>query len=584
MKIIIARPPLQQSSVNLLKPWLGNTETIYTNSRLLTKLRPNTLYVEEPNQEQLAKANQIHELVFVYPTVESLRREAPELLKLPGIKRIVVDGTKVNIEDYAPKIPTDIECLKTPNGATLRYYQQQLVNFILERRRVGLFVDMGLGKTLTTLATIDKLFNDGKLSKNKPVLVVAPKMVALDTWSREAEKWGYDIDVLINIGLTPKKREKLFERAKMVTKPTILTTNPEQLANLVEEFKYDPFEVVVVDELSMFKSAQSQRFHNLKDLTNNVTYFIGLTGTPAPNSLLDIWSQLVIIDPRARYDLGNTYFQYRNTFFTPWITNPQNGMILSWKLLPNAEEAIYKKIEPYVISMNGSHLVDIPSVTYTEEYVWLDKKSRKVYDYFDKEIRKALTQTEGTLEIDTGQNEVTVANTAVLKSKLLQLSTGAVYDANTNTRTYTVFHDQKIEKLKEIISVSTSPVLVFYNFISDAERIQKAIPNVVMLNTKDKNVNQVIRRWNQGQIPILLANPKSMGHGLNLQEGGHIIVWFSLTWNNEVYRQANKRLHRPGQKHPVQIIHIIAKNTADEEILPRINMKEDGQQALLSSL
>lgn len=584
MKIIIVKPPLQQSSVNLLKPWIGSTDKVFTNSDLLVKLRPNTFKVEEPTHEQLEKANQTHELVFVYPTFERLRRDAHKLSLLPGDKRVVVNGRKVNIEDYTPKIPENIECLKTPNGATLRYYQQQLVDFIIERKRVGLFVDMGLGKTLATLATIDKLFNEGKLSVTKPVLVVAPKMVAWNTWSREAKKWGYDIDVLINIKLSPKKRKKLFQKARSVTKPTILTTNPEQLPNLVKEFQDYPFELVVVDELSLFKSSTSQRFNNLRSLTDNLTYFIGLTGTPAPNSLLDIWSQLVVINPQVRYDLGYTYFQYRSHFFAPDIVNPKNGVVFSWKLVPGAEETIYKKIEPYVISMRGQHLVDIPDVSYTEQYVFMNEKSQKIYDYFDTEIRKQLKSTDDAIEVDTGENDVTVANTAILKSKLLQLATGAMYDSDSADRTYTVFHDQKLEKLKEILSVSISPVLVFYNYVSDVERIKKVIPDAVVLNPKDKNVNQVIQKWNQGKIPVLLANPKSTGHGLNLQEGGHIIVWFSLTWNNEIYRQANKRLHRPGQKHPVQIIHIITHGTADEEILPRINEKEEEQQALLSVL
>ena len=590
LKIIIVRPPLQQSSIALLKPWAGNTETIYTNSDLLVKLRPNTMKVDEPTQEQMEKANQLHELVFVYPNLERMKRDAGSLNKLPGTKRVIVDGRTVNVEDYAPKAINVEDCLKTPNGATLRYYQQQLVDFTLERKRVGLFVDMGLGKTLATLATINELFQTQKLNPTKPILVVAPKMVALDTWSREAEKWGYDIDVLINIGLTKKKREALFGRARKVTKPTILTTNPEQLEHVKKAFsdQLNPFQMIVVDELSMFKSATSKRFEHLQDLSERLEYFIGLTGTPAPNSLLDVWSQLVIINPDVKYDLGHIYFQYRNHFFAPDVINPKTGVVFSWKLNPGAEEAIYEKIEPYVISMKGAGLVDIPDVTYTNEYVYMDKKSKKVYDYFDKEIRKELKTLEKgeQLSVSTGENEVNVSNSAILKSKLLQLATGAMYDSDSSTtnRKYTVFHDAKIEKLKEILNVANSPVLVFYNFVSDLERIRKAVPDAVLLNTKDPNANQVIQKWNRGAIPVLLANPMSTGHGLNLQDGGHIIVWFSQTWRNEVYRQANKRLHRSGQKHPVQIIHIVTKDTADEEVVPRIDMKEEQQQGLLTAL
>ena len=555
MKIIIVRAPLQQSSIQLLKPWAGSAETIYTNSDLLVKIRPNTVKVNEPTHEQMVQANTTHELVFVYPNIERLRKDAGQLASLPGQKRVIVDGRKVDVEDYVHSINTkDIECLSTPNGATLRHYQQQLVDFTLERKRVGLFVDMGLGKTLATLATIDQLFKENKISHEKPVLVVAPKMVALDTWSREADKWGYDIDVLINIGLTPKKRKALFEQVRTIEKPTILTTNPEQLANIIKEFEYDinPFDMVVVDELSMFKSAQSKRFEHLEQMTKNLSYFVGLTGTPAPNSLLDIWSQLVVVNPEVKYDLGHSFFQYRSHFFAPDIVNPKTGVVFSWKLNPGAEETIYEKIEPYVISMRGDNLIDIPDVTYINEYVYMDKKSRDVYNHFDREVRKELKTLEAneSVHVDTDLNEVNVANTAILKSKLLQLATGAMYDANATiqNRSYTVFHDAKIDKLKEIVEVATSPVLVFYNFVSDLERAKKAIPNLVVLDTKDKNVNKVIKKWNDGQIPILFANPKSTGHGLNLQDGGHTIVWFSLTWNNAIYRQANKRLHRSGQK------------------------------------
>lgn len=590
MKIIIVRPPLQQSSIALLKPWAGNEELVYTNSDLLVKLRPNTRKVDEPNQEQLEKANTIHELMFVYPNIDNLKRDAGNLNKLPGQKRVIVDGRAVNVEDYAPREIDPTKCLRTPNGAQLRYYQQQLVDFTMERKRVGLFVDMGLGKTLATLATVDELFKKGSLSPNKPILVIAPKMVALDTWSREAEKWGYDIDVLINIGLTKKKREALFEKARNVTKPTLLTTNPEQLEHIKTAFsdRINPFQMIIVDELSLFKSATSKRFEYLQELSERIEYFVGLTGTPAPNSLLDVWSQLVIINPNIKYELGRTFFQYRNHFFAPDVVNPRTGVVFSWKLNPGAEEAIYQKIEPHVISMRGAGLVDIPDVTYTNEYVYMDKKSKKVYDYFDKEIRKELNSLDKgeQLNVQTGANEVTVANSAILKSKLLQLATGAMYDSDSTVseRKYTVFHDAKIEKLKELINVANSPVLVFYNFVSDLERIQKAIPGIAVLDTKDKNANALIKKWNEGRIPVLLANPASTGHGLNLQDGGHIIVWFSQTWRNEVYRQANKRLHRSGQKHPVQIIHIVTKDTADEEVVPRIDEKEEQQQGLLSAL
>ena len=590
VKIIIVRPPLQQSSINVLKPWAPTHQEIYTNSELLAKIRPNTKKVEEPSIDQLKRAQETHDVVFVYPSIERLKREASLLSELPGEKKVIVDGRRVNVEDYLSKIPIPNNLLTTPNGATLRVYQQQLVDFILKRKRVGLFVDMGLGKTLATLAAVNELFQTKKLNPTKPVLVVAPKMVALDTWAREVDKWGYDMNVLINIGLTKPKRRKLFDEMRAVTKPTIVTTNPEQLKSIIEEFQYEnPFELIVVDELSLFKSAQSQRFEHLQALTENLSYFIGLTGTPAPNSLLDVWSQLVVINPDVKYDLGHTFYQYRSHFFSPDVTNPKTGVVFSWKINKGAEDVIYEKIEPYVVSLRGNNLVDIPSVNYVNEFVTMDARSKDIYDYFDKEIRKQLKDLDSgeSISVNTDANTVTVANSAILKSKLLQLATGAMYDETSETgvrKSYTVFHDKKIEKLKEIIETSTSPILVFYNYISDLERIQQAIKGTTLLDTKSPTVNQTIKKWNEGKIPVLLANPKSTGHGLNLQEGGHIIIWFSLTWNNEAYRQANKRLHRPGQTHAVNIIHIVTKDTADEEIRPRIDNKEDGQQELLENL
>ena len=516
VKIIIVRPPLQQSSINVLKPWAPTHQEIYTNSELLAKIRPKTKKVEEPSIDQLKRAQETHDVVFVYPSIERLKREASLLSELPGEKKVIVDGRRVNVEDYLSKIPIPNNLLTTPNGATLRVYQQQLVDFILERKRVGLFVDMGLGKTLATLAAVNELFQTKKLNPTKPVLVVAPKMVALDTWAREVDKWGYDMNVLINIGLTKPKRRKLFDEMRAVTKPTIVTTNPEQLKSIIEEFQYEnPFELIVVDELSLFKSAQSQRFEHLQALTENVSYFIGLTGTPAPNSLLDVWSQLVVINPDVKYDLGHTFYQYRSHFLSPDVTNPKTGVVFSWKINKGAEDVIYEKIEPYVVSLRGNNLVDIPSVNYVNEFVTMDARSKDIYDYFDKEIRKQLKDLDSgeSISVNTDANTVTVANSAILKSKLLQLATGAMYDETSETgvrKSYTVFHDKKIEKLKEIIETSTSPILVFYNYISDLERIQQAIKGTTLLDTKSPTVNQTIKKWNEGKIPVLLANQQVM--------------------------------------------------------------------------
>ena len=588
MKIVLVTPPLQQSSVNFLKDWVGN-EKFATNSETLKKLVPDRVtLVPEPTYEQLQSALSKHEVLFIYPNMNRLTRDASNLQNLDGVKELIVDGRYVSLDNIKPKVIT--QPLTTPTGITLRQYQQQLADFIFDNKRVGLFVDMGLGKTLATLAAMNELFKEDKLDVHKPILVVAPKMVALDTWAREADKWGYDIDVLINVGLTKKKRELLYESIKHVHKPTILTTNPEQLGPLLTHFggQYQPFQAVIVDELSMFKSYETKRFENLVALSQHAEYFVGLTGTPAPNSLLDIWSQLMAVNPAVQYQLGNNYFKYRSRFFEPEFVDPKTGIVFSWKPQKGAEGEIYQRIEPYVISMKGDSLIDIPDVTYVNKYVRMNPKSKKVYDELDKDIRNELNSLPNgeKLVVDTGDNDITVANKAVLTSKLLQLATGALYDAETKTgeKSYTVFHDEKFNRLKEILETTTSPVLVFYNFISDLDRAQKLLPKFEILNTKDPNVNETIKRWNDGQIPILFANPRSTGHGLNLQDGGHTIIWLSLTWNNEVYRQANKRLHRSGQTHPVQIIHILTEGTVDTEVIERINKKEENQQELLTVL
>lgn len=605
MKVVLVRPPLKQESIPLLQKWIpDNTEKIATNSELLSKIRPNTTLASQPTDDQIRKAYQVHDFVFVYPDDNALSRDLDFLNSLPKAPTVLVGEREVVVSKLKPKtLPKPHHLFTTPNGATLRPYQQQLVDFALANKRVGLFVDMGLGKTLATLATINHLLVTGQLDPKKPILVVAPKMVALDTWSREAKKWGYDIDVLINIGKTKKKRDELFQAAKAVKKPTLLTTNPEQLGNILEAFSigYKPFDMIVVDELSLFKSPEAKRFKELNALAETVDYFIGLTGTPAPNSLLDLWSQLVTINPDAKYQLGHTFYKYRSAYFEPDMVDPKKGIVYSWKAQIGAEASIYEKIEPFVVSMRGDGLVDIPDVSYVNDYIHFDPKSKRLYDKLDTEIRKALNDLEDKeqLYVETGKNIISISNKAVLKSKLLQLATGAMYDSKSDDddddiidedgplktkHPYTVFHDGKIERLKELLSVATSPVVVFYNFISDLDRIQKAIPSAVLLNTKSKTVGETIRRWNAGEIPILLANPKSTGHGLNLQDGGHTIIWFSLTWTNEIYRQANKRLHRSGQKHPVTIIHLVTEGTVDDEVIERINSKEEVQQDLLSAL
>ena len=487
------------------------------------------------------------------------------------------------------------DLITTPSGATLRPYQQQMVDFVEKIKRAGLFVDMGLGKTLATLATINKLVTENKIDITKPILIVAPIMVALDTWSREAEKWGYDMDVKINIQLSPKKRDALLSSLlEPQEKLTLVTTNPAQLKGIISYFKSQhrrpPFQVAIVDELSQFKSPTAQRFEQLQLLTGNCEYFFGLTGTPAPNNLLDIWSQMIVIDKNNSHKIGSNFFQYRNEFFMPDKIG-RDGTVYKWKLKPESAEKIYDLMRPTVISMRSEGLIDLPDIVYDNRYVKLPKKAMDLYHKMDVELRHELNDTGDsnepiTLELDS--SEMIIPNSAVLTGKLAQLSSGALYDnvldpLALNTGQYEVFHDVKMKALKDIVETATSPILVFFFFKSELERMKDYI-EFEHLYPKRPDVNNLISRWNKGEVPVMVAHPASVGHGLNLQDGGHIMVWLTTTWSNEQYRQSVKRLYRSGQKETVSVIHIVAEHTVDEDIIDRIDTKEEGQDQLMQAL
>lgn len=493
------------------------------------------------------------------------------------------------------------DCLNAPNGATLRPYQQQMVNFALEKKRVGLFVDMGLGKTLATLATLDKLVKDDKIDPERPVLIVAPIMVALDTWSREAEKWGYDMDVKVNIQLSVKKREALLDTLlEPQEKLTLFTTNPAQLKPMLEYFAKkhvsSPFDVVIVDELSQFKSANTQRFEHLTQISELSDYFFGLTGTPAPNNLIDIWSQMVAIDPQNKRLFGDNFYVYRGNFFEPTQTGMRNGkeVVFDWGLRRGADQAIYNKMKESAISMRSEGLIDLPKIVFDNKYVKLPPKALKTYQKMDKVLRQELREQEDDAEnkgtvLSVDGNNIEIANSAVLTSKLLQLSGGALYDNATELSTdetnYTVFHDEKMKAVKELVETSTTPILVFYFFKSELERLRDFVEfEHLSSKMKQADVRDTIKRWNDGKIPVLVAHPGSIGHGLNLQDGGHTMVWLTTTWSNEQYRQAVKRLYRSGQKETVTVLHIIAEGTEDENVIKRIDLKETGQDELMQAL
>lgn len=501
-------------------------------------------------------------------------------------------------------IPKPSELMTTPNGATLRPYQQQIVNFGLEKPFTGWFVDMGLGKTLAALALIDEWIKREEIDVTKPILVVAPIMVALDTWGREVEKWGYDWDTIINIRKTPKQRDEILRSLLMpMDKPTLFLTNPHQLEP-IRQYYFSrsiplPFEVLVVDELSMFKSPQAKRNETIAYYREGAEKFLGLTGTPSPNNLLDVWNQVKLINRNDSDWAGHNIYTFQDKYFIPVIRTPQ-GHVRKWKPKVGAEDVIYRHLSKDVISMRTEGLVELPEISYTNMRVELPPKARREYDTLTGDIKEELEAGDMVMHQTDNGTEVMIPNSDVLQSKLSQIAGGALYastdevdladEANRvdafTARPYTVIHDEKLEALNDIIESATSPMLVFYYYRVDYDRIQKHFKGKLPeLNSKDPNVQSVIQKWNDGDIPVLLAHPASVGHGLNLQDGGHTAVWFSLpNWNNDYYQQANKRLHRSGQKNPVTITHIIAKDTIDEVMLRSIQSKEQVNSNLMDAL
>lgn len=495
---------------------------------------------------------------------------------------------EIVVEPVRP-LPQPTELFQTPNGATLRPYQQQMVDFAKDREGTGWFVDMGLGKTLSALALIDYWMKRGDLNPERPICIVAPIMVAIDTWSRECEKWGYDWDIKRNIRLTPKKRETLLSSLLLPQeKPTLFLTNPDQL-NPVRNYFFSrnmplPFESLIIDELSLFKSPTAKRNKEIAYYRRIAKKFLGLTGTPASNHLIDVWNQLKLISEEETKWAGRTIYDFQDKFFIPAAKSAQ-GFVIRWDPKSGAEDAIFRNAAKSAVSMRTKGLVELPGISYSNMFVTLPPNARKEYEKLETEIAEEMGDGgSATYQIPGGPN-VLLPNSDVLSGKLLQVAGGAMY-TDTKTHTFEVFHDEKLTALDNLIESSTSPLLVFYWFASDLKRIQDKYKNKIpVLDSKDKQVQNMIARWNKGEIPIMLAHPASVGHGLNLQDGGHTIVWFSYpNWDNDKYRQANKRIHRSGQTNTVSVIHIVAKDTIEEVMLHSLNAKERTNNALMKAL
>lgn len=432
--------------------------------------------------------------------------------------------------------------------SNLHSYQQTGVEYIKTHPYCGLFLDMGLGKTTTTLTAIAEL---GLTN----VLVIAPKRVAQTTWKDELTKWKHLRHLTISVidGTAEQRR-------KAIQKPAdIYTISRDMVVWLLLEKSWK-WRTVVIDELSSFKSPSSKRFKALKKVRPKLDRLIGLTGTPAPNGYIDLWSQLFLIDCGER--LGKTLTSYRDNFFK---AGRRNGDIV-YEWICKDTNVINKLIGDVCISMKAVDYLTLPRVMYIDDWCEMSKKEAKVYDKFREEM-----------VLELGDEPITAQTAAVLSQKLQQYANGAIYDEDKQVHH---LHDAKIDMLKELVEgANGQPVLVAYHFQHDLDRILSAFPEAVVLKTPKH-----IADWNAGKIPILVTHPASAGHGLNLQKGGNIVVWFSVTWSLELYQQFNARLHRQGQDKPVYIHHILTRGTVDEKIQASLGKKSLTQNDLLLAL
>ena len=438
---------------------------------------------------------------------------------------------------------------------TAHGYQKKATERILQQKRVGLFLDMGLGKTVITLTAIKELIEDFAIWK---VLVIAPKRVAEDTWSREHAKWDHLSGLRISKVLgTPAQRMKALK-----AEADIYVIGRDNVKWLVELMgKSWPFDMVVIDELSSFKNPSAQRFKALRKVIPASDRVVGLTGTPSPNGLMDLWAEIYLLDRGER--LGTTISAYREKYFR---AGARNGYIVyKWEPYSYSQKEIERKISDICMSMSAEDYLELPERMDNEIKIRLSPKEMKQYDQMER---------EQLLRID---GEAVVAlNAAAVMNKLLQMANGSVYaDGGDAVK----IHEKKLDALEEIIDTTGEPVLVFYSFRHDLEAIKKRIPDARELESSED-----IARWNQGEIPVLLCHPASVGYGLNLQDGGHVIVWYGLTWSLELYQQANARLYRQGQQKAVIIHHLIAEGTVDEQVMRALQHKDTSQSALLAAL
>lgn len=440
-------------------------------------------------------------------------------------------------------------------------YQQYTIDKIIQTPKIACILDMGLGKTVCTLTALeDLMFNHLEVER---VLVIAPLKVADMTWPDELQKWDHLKYIRISraIGSEEKRIQALNRDADIYC---INRENTKWIVDYFMQKKEWPFDTIVIDESSSFKNNQSQRFKALRKVARLVKRMILLTGTPAPNSLMELWPQIYLLDQGER--LGRTITEYRRIYFTEGRRN-QN---IVYEYIPRrgAEKEIYRRIGDVAVSLKAADHLKMPERV--ENYIRLrmDPKTKKTYDIMERDY---------LLEID--EETITAASAGVVCNKLLQMANGAVYS---NDKTVVHIHDLKLEALKEIIEDNEGkPIMVFYNFQHDYDRLMEYFKD---MNPRTLNDHKDKEEWDAGKIQLLLAHPASMGHGLNLQAGGHIIVWFSLTYSLELYQQANARLYRQGQTESVIINHLIVEGTEDENAVAKLKKKGQTQDELIEAV
>ena len=445
-------------------------------------------------------------------------------------------------------------------------YQAFCINYIKTHPVSALFLDMGLGKTVITLTAIRDLMLDELLVTK--TLVIAPLRVARDTWPAETCKWDHlnDLDISVIVG-------DLRVRESAVSKSALIyIINRENIKWLVEYYERNgirwDFDCVVIDELSSFKNYHSQRFKWLRKMRPFVKRWIGLTGTPSSNGLMDLWAEIGILDGGQR--LGRFIGRYRDAYFKPSSMNPNTGVVYSYAPREGAEQQIYDRISDITISMKALDYLEMPECVYVNHEVQMSDQEKKLYD-----------QLKSDLIIPLEDGDIDAANAAALSNKLLQLSNGAVYDENGIVR---VVHKRKLEMLEDMIEAANGqPVLIAYWFKHDHQRIMEHL-TACGYSPRDIRESEDIKDWNTGKMAVALIHPASAGHGLNIQEGGHILIWFGLTWSLELYQQTNARLWRQGQRDTVTIHHIVCENTVDEDVLNALSSKNVTQEKLIAAV